>query len=44
MDVMIKGHANQIIMKNESRQERRTNDCVVKTQKMKRIIIERKRV
>lgn len=41
---MIKGHANQIIMKNEARRERRTNDCVVKTQKMRRrrIIIERK--
>lgn len=43
MNVMIKGHANQIIMKNEAIRERRTNDCVVKTQKMKRIIIERKR-
>ena len=30
MDVMIKGHANQIIMKNEARRERRTNDCVVR--------------
>lgn len=40
---MIKGHANQIIMENEGRRERKTDDCVVKTQKMKRIIIERKR-
>ena len=43
MDLMIKGHAIQIIMKNEARRERRTNDCVVKIQKMKRIIIERGR-
>ena len=42
MDLMIKRHANQIIMKNETRRERRTNDCVVKNPpKMKRIIIER---
>lgn len=39
---MIKGHANKIIMKNEARREMRTNDCVVKIQKMKRIIFERK--
>jgi hypothetical protein len=43
MSVMIKGHANQIIMKNETIRERRTNDCVVKTQNMKRVITERKR-
>jgi len=41
MDLMIKRHANQIIMKNEARRESRTNDCAVKTQKMKRIIIEK---
>jgi hypothetical protein len=43
MNVMIKGHANQIIIKNEARRERRANDCMVKTRRMKRIIIEKKR-
>jgi hypothetical protein len=37
---MIKGHANQIIMNTKASRERRTNDCVAKPQKMKRIIIE----
>ena len=40
---MIKGHANQTITKNEARRERRANDCVVKTRKMKGIITEEKR-